>query len=185
MGCSLNFPVHHTLYSLTNMADYSGFNPSKRKSSCSVFLIGMLRNSTISRSLRFSGDFGRQGETVIAKGRLWHWRTKSRVPCLSTALCKMMAQTLPQRKLLLSVIFDPMHRLSSNMTQNDRKNNAKISNKKNATPRACIMHKCMHLCAFVTIYALNVINFVHNSLFKHSLVCLYSFINGTIVAYKH
>ena len=95
-----------------------------------------------------------------------------------------MAQTLPQRKLLLSIIFDPMHRLPSNMTQNDRKNNAKISNKKNATPGACIMHKCMHLCAFVTIYALNVINFVQNYLFEHSLVCFCPPINAQ-VQYLH
>ena len=37
----------------------------------------------------------------------------------------LMAQTLPQRKLELSIIFDPIHRLSSNMTQNDRVPNAK------------------------------------------------------------
>jgi hypothetical protein len=58
------------------------------------------------------------------------------------AQCKMLAQNHPQRKLLLSIIFDPMHRFSSNMTQNVRKNNAQFSIKKNAT--ACKMHDRMH-----------------------------------------
>ena len=68
-----------------------------------------------------------------------------------------MAQTLPQRKLELSIIFDPIHRLSSNMTQNDRVPNAKSMHAKNVPPRACIMHKCMHLYAFLTIYGMHLI----------------------------
>ena len=48
------------------------------------------------------------------------------------------------------------------------------------TLRACIMHKCMNLCAFVTIYGLNVINFVQNYLFLLNLVCFCSPINAKV-----
>ena len=89
----------------------------------------------------------------------------------STTQCKIMAQTLPQRKLPLSIIVDPMHQLSSNMTQNDCKNNATISNKKPLTTWACIMHAFVCICYH---NALNVINFVQNYLFEHSLVCFCS-----------
>ena len=52
-----------------------------------------------------------------------------------------MAQTLPQRKLLLAIIFDPMHRLSSNMTQNE----LKVQYLQACIKKCACMHMHMHM----------------------------------------
>ena len=44
--------------------------PANENLLASIFLIGMPRNSTSSMSIRFSGDLGRRGDMVMAKGLL-------------------------------------------------------------------------------------------------------------------